>query len=352
MAAVDLYEMSFAQLENLLAGWGYPVFHARQVWRWLYRQLVTNVAVMSDLPLELRTRLADSVVMHPLETLAVRQSDDGQTEKRLFLLQDGETVETVRMSYHRGHTLCLSSQVGCAMGCVFCATGQMGFRRHLTAGEMVQQVTYFQKRLRDQNARLTNLVFMGMGEPLHNYGATLQAVRRLVDRNGFNLSARRITISTIGIPYAIRALARERLPLNLAVSLHAATDDQRKRLVPAARRWPLAELMDAVAEFASITGRRVTMEWALIKGENDSASHASALAELLDGLLCHVNLIPLNPTGGYVGRPPDRHQVQVYRDILTRHGVPSTIRVGRGQDIQAGCGQLRAHADDACSGGQ
>jgi 23S rRNA (adenine2503-C2)-methyltransferase len=276
-----------------------------------------------------------------LTVAAEERSADGGTEKRLFRLRDGETIETVLMRYEERNTLCISSQVGCAMGCVFCATGQMGFRRNLTAGEIIAQVLAGDRELRQVGQRVTNIVLMGMGEPLLNYDAVMAAIRRLVDPTGFKLGARRITLSTIGLVRQIRRLAGEGLPVGLAISLHAATDEERRRLIPAARRWSVAEVVASGAEYAEATGRRVTFEWALIQGENDGPEQAHALGNLVAGMLCHVNLIPLNPTRAYCGKGSNARRVQGFQRILSSYGIPNTVRVRRGGDIQAGCGQLR-----------
>jgi 23S rRNA (adenine2503-C2)-methyltransferase len=249
------------------------------------------------------------------------------------------------MGYESRQTVCVSTQVGCAMGCVFCATGQMGFRRNLTSGEIVAQVICFERELRAMRSRLTNVVFMGMGEPLHNYDATVAAVRRLSNSVGFDFGVRRITISTVGLVPQIRRLAREGLRVTLAISLHAATDGERQRLLPAARRWSLQELIDAAGDYAVQTGRRVTFEWALIHGQNDTPQQAHALGGLLNGLFSHVNLIPLNPTASYAGRGSTPERIARFQAILDTYGVTSTVRLRRGIDIQAGCGQLRQKAE-------
>jgi 23S rRNA (adenine2503-C2)-methyltransferase len=227
------------------------------------------------------------------------------------------------------------------MGCVFCATGQMGFFRNLSTGDIVAQVMYFAHQLGQNDQRVTNVVFMGMGEPLHNYDNTLDAVDRFTDQSGFNLGARKITISTVGLIPAIRRYADEQRQTPLAVSLHAATDAERMRLIPVSKKWPVDELMDACRYYISRTGRRLTFEWALIHKENDTQEQAQALGQLLQGMLCHVNLIPLNPTAGYGGGPSSRERVENFQQELARFGVSSTVRVRRGIDIQAGCGQLR-----------
>lgn len=340
----DLYDLGQDDLAALLVGWGEPSYRARQVWEWLYRHLVSCPEEMTNLPSTLRERLASETRIGGLVTAAVQRSSDGQTEKRLYRLPDGETVETVLMSYDKRRTVCISSQVGCAMGCVFCATGQMGFRRNLTAGEILAQVLAFERDLGLVDDRLTNVVLMGMGEPLHNYEASIEAVRRLIDSSGFNMGARRITISTVGLVPQIIRLAQEGLQVGLAISLHAATDEERRRLVPVARRWPLKEVMGAARAYTAGTGRRVTFEWALIENQNDTAAQARALVELVQGLVCHVNLIPLNSTLAYSGQRSGQRRVEAFRQILAEGGVPVTIRVRRGIDIQAGCGQLRQRA--------
>jgi 23S rRNA (adenine2503-C2)-methyltransferase len=337
----DLYDLSLDQLTALVEGWDEPTYRARQVWEWLYQKLVVDPAEMHNLPMSLRRLLSQAGEVGRLGVVARQVSSDGKTEKRLFQLSDGETIETVLMGYERRNTLCISSQVGCAMGCLFCATGQMGFRRNLTAGEIIAQVLTFERELRSTGKRLTNVVFMGMGEPLNNYDSVLEAVRRLTDPTGFSFGARRITVSTIGLPRQIRRLAGEGLQVGLAISLHGATDADRRRLVPAARRWSLAEVLEAGQEFAQRTGRRITFEWALIQGENDSPEQAHALGSLISGMLCHVNLIPLNPTGAYPGKGSEPSRVRRFQEILVGYGVGTTIRLRRGVDIQAGCGQLR-----------
>ena len=216
-----------------------------------------------------------------------------------------------------------------------------GFFRNLSVGEITNQVLYYARSLSEKGERVTNIVMMGMGEPLHNYDNTLQAVDTLTDSKGFNIGARKITISTVGLVPAIRKYADERRQTPLAVSLHAATDAERNRLIPVNRRWPLSELIDACHYYVHKTGRRITFEWALISGENDTVDQATALAKLIQNLLCHVNLIPLNPTSGYSGKPPSRGRVTAFQQVLTNFGISSTVRVRRGIDIQAGCGQLR-----------
>lgn len=337
----NIYDLDKAELNRLMAKLGQPSYRASQVWRWIYDQYASDFNAMTNLPKLLRQDLSDHLLLSPWEPEAEQYSKDGQTRKVLFKLADGNFIETVLMRYQKRRTLCISTQAGCAMGCVFCATGQMGFFRNLTVGEIVQQVIFFSRELSIQGERVTNIVMMGMGEPLHNYENTISALDILTDEESFNLSARKITISTVGLVPAIRRYADEGRQTPLAVSLHAATDKERNELIPVSRRWSLAELLDACHYYVSKTGRRITFEWALIEGENDSQNQARLLGQLVKGLLCHVNLIPLNPTAGYDGRPTSRERVEAFQKELSRHGVSSTVRVRRGIDIQAGCGQLR-----------
>lgn len=338
-----IYDFSFDELSALLSVWGLPGYRARQLWEWLYVRKATDFAQMTSLPANLRARLADEFVIGRLEQTAEMLSSDGQTVKRLLRLPDGQMIESVLMEYDdERRTACISTQAGCAMGCVFCATGQMGFARHLTAGEIVEQALIFARQLEAQGERLSNIVLMGMGEPFHNYDNTIEAIRRLNDPRGLNIGQRHITVSTVGLVPAIQQFAEEGLQVKLAISLHAATDDERGKLLPINRRWPLRDLMDAVRDYIERTGRRVTFEWALIAGENDTPEQAERLGKLLQGVKAHVNLIPLNPTQNYAGRPSDPARVAAFQRVLTRYGVPSTVRVRRGIDIQAGCGQLKA----------
>ena len=338
---IDLYSLDREELTQLVVQMGEQPFRAKQLWNWLYQRLATDPGEMTNLSKKLRAALGAQTRLTPLKPVVEQHSNDGQTKKILFQLEDGQLVETVLMRYDKRRTLCISSQAGCAMGCVFCATGQMGFIRHLTTGEIVAQVLYLARELAAKDERVTNIVMMGMGEPLHNYDNTLKAIDTLTDNDGFNLGARKITISTVGMVPAIRRYAEEKRQTPLAVSLHAATDVERDALIPVAKRWPLDELMDACAEYIEKTGRRLTFEWALISGENDTIEQAQHLGRLISGLLCHVNLIPLNPTKDYGGRPSSPERVAAFQDALSKYGVTSTVRVRRGIDIQAGCGQLR-----------
>jgi 23S rRNA (adenine2503-C2)-methyltransferase len=338
---VLLTEMDYEGMVTWFAELGEPPFRARQVFEWIYRSLVDDFSSMTNLPALLRQSLLQKALLCSLQPMDSVTSADGLATKVLFRLRDGETIESVWMQYEGRQTVCVSSQVGCAVGCPFCATGQGGFHRNLTSGEMVEQILYFARKANAQEEGITNVVFMGMGEPLANYDASWDAVRRLNDARGANLGARRFTLSTAGIVPGIERLAKEDLAVGLAVSLHAAQDALRDRLVPLNKRYPLSVLIPACLTYAEHTGRRVSFEYALIDGVNNSPEQAVALGHLLHGLLCHVNLIPLNPTAQCPYQPSNRDQVVAFRKELNRLGIANTIRLGRGIDIQAGCGQLR-----------
>jgi 23S rRNA (adenine2503-C2)-methyltransferase len=335
------YDLDRGALAELLAG--EPRYRVDQVWDGLYRQLA-EPAELTSLPKALRARLDDAA---PPALAPVAESTDatGDTVKWLFELDGGARVETVLMHYPDRTTVCVSSQAGCAMGCGFCATGQAGFQRQLTTGEIVEQVVRAARRARDGGRRLGNVVFMGMGEPLANLDYVWPAVERL--HGDVGLSARHLTISTVGMVPGIRRLAASDLPVNLAVSLHAANDELRDELVPVNRRYPLSVLMAACADHLRSKGRRLSFEWALIDGTNDRERDARELAELCRGLPlpAHVNLIPLNPTPGYPTRGTPREGVRRFRNQLDDLGVNATVRRNRGTDIDAACGQLAARVE-------
>ncbi|RMH01943.1 MAG: 23S rRNA (adenine(2503)-C(2))-methyltransferase RlmN [Chloroflexi bacterium] len=342
-AVINLYDLAWDQLAQLLGNWGYSHYHVDKLWHYLYRKHATTFDDMTDLRPDLRHLLTNHTQLTMPEVAWQIDSTDGLTRKFLLRLHDGETIETVLMWFKGRATVCVSTQVGCAMGCVFCATGQMGFIRHLTPGEIVGQVLFAIRTLTAQGESLRNIVLMGMGEPLHNYEATMTAVDIITNHKGLAIAPRHITLSTVGVVPGIRRLADEKRPIHLAVSLHAATDEERAALVPPARRWPLAELMDACRYYITRRQRRIFFEWTLIEGKNDTPEQAHALGQLLQGMDAHVNLIPLNPTVGYNGRPANQQTIQQFQTILAEYGLPSTVRQRRGIDIHAGCGQLRAH---------
>jgi len=332
------YDATRDHLGEVLAG--QPRYRVDQVWEGLYEQLAAPDE-LTTLSKGLRAELQQALPL-ALDVVTESSSDRGETVKWLWQLHDGTRVETVLMHYDERSTVCVSSQAGCAMGCTFCATGQAGFDRQLTTGEIVEQVVRAARRARDDGRRLSNVVFMGMGEPLANYDPTWAAVERL--HGALGLSARHITVSTVGIVPGIRRLAAEALPVNLAVSLHAADDALRDELVPINRRYPLSTLMDACAGYLQAKGRRLSFEWALIDGVNDRDRDADLLVERARSLPlpAHVNLIPLNPTPGYAVRGTPMRRVRAFRDRLREGGVNATVRQTRGTEIDAACGQLRA----------
>ena len=338
--STDLYALSQDELKDLLVGWGEPGYRAKQLYGWLYDKRVDSFDAMSNLPASLRDRLTAEARLGVLDLVTEQRSRDG-TIKRLYRLPDGQLIELVLMAYDDDRrTACISTQAGCAFGCVFCATGQMGFARHLSDAEIFEQAMAFAVLLAGEGERLSNIVLMGMGEAFHNYEESLKAMHRLMDDLG--IGARHITVSTVGLAPQIRRFADEGLQIKLAISLHAATDAARSALLPVNRRWSIAEVLDACRYYIDKTGRRVTFEWALINGETDTPEQAQALGRLLKGMLCHVNAIPLNPTGAYNGGPSNIEAADAFVATLADYGVTATIRVRRGIDIDAGCGQLKA----------
>ena len=351
-----IYDLSFSALTNLLKEWNEPTYRAKQIWQGLYQQLYNSPEQFTNVPKALRDKLAEHFTFSAFTVKTYLDSSDGFTRKTLFELPDKQVIEAVLMRYgdpadyvpspaaekgnKKRRTLCISTQAGCAMGCVFCATGQMGFKRHLTSGEIVAQVMYYAQMLRGMNESVTNIVLMGMGEPFHNYDNSMAAIDRLNDPDGFNFGARRFTISTVGLVPQIRRFADEKRQVNLAISLHAADDEERLAIMPVNKRYKIDDVIEACRYYVAQTGRRVTFEWALINGVNDTPEVARKLAARLQGLLCHVNAIPLNPTAGYEGRATDRQRALLFKETLEQAGIPCTIRMRRGIDIQAGCGQL------------
>ncbi|MEX2043733.1 MAG: 23S rRNA (adenine(2503)-C(2))-methyltransferase RlmN [Opitutus sp.] len=368
-AAINLYDLNREQLHVQFAQWGFPSVHAARLWNYLYLSLAGSFGDMPELPARVLARLKADATIGTLPTGLETGSSDGFTRKYLLKLHDGGRIETVLMRFTGRVTACISSQVGCAMGCVFCATGQMGYLRHLTAGEIVAQVIHIARIMKSgpgappqppnaqhaqpgkpdvgigcppgHSERLRNVVLMGMGEPLHNYDAVMHAIGILRDSSGLAFASERITLSTVGVVPGILRLAREKHALHLAVSLHAATQAGRALLVPVAGKWPLDELMAACRTYSEETGRRIFYEWTLIEGKNDRLEDARAVGKLLRGLPAQVNLIPLNPTAGYAGAPAHAEAARRFQKILVdEFKLPSTVRQRRGIDIAAGCGQL------------
>ena len=353
----DLLGLTHAELQHWLAARGQPAFRARQLAQWIYDALAADFAAMTNLPLTLREQLAREASIAGPRVRTELAAKDGRTRKLLLELADGKLVETVLMLYpatgesRARATVCVSTQAGCAYGCTFCATGQMGFDRHLTAGEIVAQVLHFARELRAHPwqapdgatiDRVTNLVFMGMGEPLHNYDNTLQALHVLNMPEGLGLGARHMTLSTVGLVPGILRLAAEPLQVNLAISLHAPNNAMRLRTMPVTRKYPIEAVLDACQEYTRRTNRQVTFEYVLLAGINDGEEQARELATLLAPFrqLSHVNLIPVNATAaGY--KTPSGDAIRRFRDTLRAGGVSNSVRAERGDDIAAACGQLR-----------
>ena len=334
------YDLTFPELQERLKQLGEPAFRARQLWHAVYVDLIADPLAFSTLSKPLRQKLADTFSFSSLMPSTKLASSDGQTVKTLFALPDEHSIEAVLMYYDERNTLCISTQAGCAMGCVFCATGQMGFKRNLSSGEIVEQVVYYARLLKNESKEVTNIVVMGMGEPFQNYNAVMDAIDRLNDPDGCNFGARRFTISTVGLVPGIDRFASEKRQVNLAISLHAANDALRSSLLPVNKKYPIAALMQACRDYLAATNRRLTFEWALIENVNDREQDALELAALLKRMLCHVNIIPLNPTSRFAGQPTTRDRAERFKAVLDAAGIPCTIRLRRGIDIQAGCGQL------------
>src|SRR5579859_5411748 len=362
---MDLLTLSQTQLQEWLVEHGEAAFRAKQIYSWIYQHLVDDFAAMTNLPQALRTRLAEEASIGPMIVRSEQHSKDDRTRKILLELEDGKLVESVLMLYppigesSARATVCVSSQAGCAYGCTFCATGQMGFDRHLSSGEIVAQVLYFARELRAApwkaaglpNSQtidhITNIVLMGMGEPLHNYDNVLQALRILNSKEGFNLGARHMTVSTVGLVPAIRKLSQEPLQVNLAISLHAPTDELRSQTMPVNRKYPLQELLAACKDYIAATRRQVTFEYVLLAGVNDTPAHAQQLAQLLAPLkqFAHVNCIPVNATSADY-HTPGPQAIRAFRNILFEQGISNSVRAERGDDIAAACGQLRTRFEE------
>jgi len=338
----NLLDFNVNVLQEQLEELGEPKYRAQQLWHAIYQNQIGALGEATSLPLSLRKILDDKFRLGNLMQINELVSKDNHTTKALFSLPDRHQIETVLMSYKKRRTVCISTQAGCALGCIFCATGQMGFDRHLTVGEIVEQVLWASRKLSVTGHKLTNIVLMGMGEPFHNYDNSIDALNRIEDSNGMAIGARRVTVSTAGHAEAIKRFAEEGRRERLAVSLHAATNNLRSKLMPINRRFPLDELMAACRIYSSITHRRVSFEWALIDGVNDSQEQAQDLCVLLHNIDCHVNVIPLNPTDQYYGDTSSEDATTRFKSQLDKSGIPCTIRVRRGLDIQAGCGQLKS----------
>jgi len=333
----SLYDLTFTHLEDTLRDEGVKPVHAQKLYRYLYKDSVT----LDDLTPGVRDWLSKRTTT---KATVVRDiaSSDGYTRKFVLRFDDGQEIETVLMGYRGRYTACISSQAGCAMGCVFCATGKMGFKRHLSAGEMVAQVRFLNTHLASEGKEpLRNVVMMGMGEPLHNYKELMTALEIISDPRGICIAPSRISISTVGHIPGIKKLAEAGKAYELSVSLHGASDVERDALIPVNKRWPIANLLETCRIYSEKTERKVLIAWTLIEGANDSDDHATRLAQLLKGRQVHVNLIPLNPTEGFDGQPPSEERVLAFQRIIKETAkIPVTIRQRRGIDVGAGCGQL------------
>jgi 23S rRNA (adenine2503-C2)-methyltransferase len=336
----SIFDQDLEDFQAILHTWHQPSYRAQQIWQGLYRSLWPGLEQFSNLPLDLRKELQNTYHIAMLTPVQVLRSTDGETTKTLFRLKDGHFIETILMKYRQRRTLCISTQAGCALGCVFCATGQGGFSRNLTSGEIVEQVIVHARELSKNNDKLTNIVLMGMGEPFLNYDAVMQAINRLNHHAGFDFGERRFTISTAGIVPMIKHFAAEARQVNLAISLHAAQDELRSSLMPINRKYSLGELIPACRSYVDKTHRRLTFEWALIDGVNDREEDARDLVRLINGMICHVNLIPLNPTTQYPASNSQPARIQAFKEALGKAGIPCTVRLRRGIDVSAGCGQL------------
>ncbi len=334
----NVADLELAELEQALESLGHRRFHARQIFAWIYRRGITDFALMSDLGQELRAQLAASFTIATPHVVRSETSQDGTT-KFLLRLMDGKQIEAVFIPDTPSQTFCVSTQVGCAMKCGFCLTGRMGIERNLTSGEIAGQVRVLARELGMLGARF-NIVLMGMGEPLHNYDATMKALRILADEHGFAVSGRRITLSTVGVLPALERLATEPFMPNLAISLHATTEEQRDALVPINRKYGLKELLDACRRFPLKRRERITFEYVMLRDVNDTPEDARRLVRLLSGIKGKVNLLPLNEAAGIPFERPSDDRVNTFARILSEHGVTVSVRTSRGRDIRAACGQL------------
>jgi 23S rRNA (adenine2503-C2)-methyltransferase len=347
---LNVANLELADLELALDALGHPRFHARQIFRWIYKRGVTDFAAMSDLSRDLRAQLDHAFVITTPVVVRTERSEDGTT-KLLLRLADGKHIESVFIPDTPSMTFCISTQVGCAMKCGFCLTGKMGIDRNLTAGEITGQVRVLARELDMLTARF-NIVLMGMGEPLHNYDATMTGLRILGDEHGFAMSSRRITLSTVGVLPALERLATEPFMPNLAISLHATTEEQRDLLVPINRKYGLKELLDACRRFPLKRRERITFEYVMLRDVNDTPEDARRLVKLLNGIKGKVNLLPLNEAAGIPYERPADDRVNAFARILSDHGVVVSVRKSRGRDIRAACGQLITESARKAPGAQ
>ncbi|MCR5150475.1 MAG: 23S rRNA (adenine(2503)-C(2))-methyltransferase RlmN [Clostridiales bacterium] len=334
----DLLSLNKSELNNEFKEMNLPKFRINQIYSWLHQKLVSDYSEMTNIPVQLRQQLSEQYpLLVPRRVRAAQSSIDG-TVKFLYSLYDGDYVESVLMKYKYGYTVCVSSQVGCKMGCAFCASTLGGFKRHLTAGEMLEQVYLAQKYAGE---RISHIVLMGMGEPLDNAENVFKFIEMVSNEDGLNISMRSISLSTSGVVPGIKLLLDRRYPLTLSVSLHAPNDEIRNRIMPVNKKYPVSELMEICREYSLITSRRISFEYAMINGLNDSDKAARELGLMLKGMLCHVNLIPINKVNGSPFSPSPQARVKSFGDILSKYGISVTVRRKLGSDIDASCGQLR-----------
>ena len=337
----DIKSKTAEELQAALKEWGLPAFRSRQIFRWL-QQGVCSFEDMTNLPRELRERLAERFYIAGAQVARKQVSRIDGTVKYLLRLHDGEHVECVLMEYHHGLSICISTQVGCRMGCTFCATGKSGYSRNLTASEILSEIQTVQK---DAGRRISNIVLMGMGEPLDNYDNVLRFLELVSCEEGLNIGMRHISLSTCGLVDKIYELEKEKLQLTLSVSLHAPNDEIRNRTMPVNRKWNVESLLQACRSYAETTGRRISFEYAMISGVNDSDACAHELASRLEGMLCHVNLIPVNDVTGNHYRKSSVERQKHFICILEKKGITATVRRTLGSDIDASCGQLRRRVE-------
>lgn len=335
-----ILDLDKTQLQNYLTTLGQPSFRWKQIWHGLYVSHFDSWQQFTNIPIELRNKLREIFLISPLQPRDTLVSQDNSTEKILFTTNTSFPIETVLMRYEDRISICVSTQSGCPIGCKFCATGKLGLKKNLTSGEIITQILHFVRMLDEEQQRITNIVVMGMGEPFLNYSEVSRAIRVLTDVEGLNIGSRRITVSSIGIPEYILQFAQDFPQVNLAISLHAANDEKRNAIVPVNNKYNIASILDALIEYRSISNRRVTIEYVLIRDFNDSSADAHQLGNLLHGLLCHVNLIPLNSTAYFDGSPSPLNRIEAFQKILDSYHIPTTIRYSKGTQIQAGCGQL------------
>lgn len=338
MAKIDIRSLRLDELQALLLERGLPKFRAAQVYRWLQQRGAVSFDEMTDLSKELRVKLAEDFEIRNTEIAIKRVSKLDGTVKYLYKLNDGETIESVVMKYKHGYSICISTQVGCKMGCTFCATGKSGFSRNLLPSEMLSEI---QTAQRDIGERISNVVLMGMGEPLDNYQNVLRFLELVSSENGMNIGMRHISLSTCGLVDKIYDLAEKKLQLTLSVSLHAPNDEIRSRTMPVNKRWNIEELLKSCKYYTDITSRRISFEYAMISGVNDSDACATELASRLNGIIAHVNLIPVNDVTGTGYRKSGEDRLRRFTAILERKGITATVRRTLGSDIEASCGQLR-----------